>query len=725
MKRSRKFRGAIAVAGLTAVAFGAAPPLAVAAPGSDPTVVGQWRTPFEEGGADTPRCVEEERFGNPYLVCKPAAQAQFVGPDGTIMYYNGIEGQENIETGLVPELAPTSAEDRARVLDLRDGTPQWRVPEGEQGAGVNPEIQEGRTSDDCLREDPLGVLGVPGRPGDGPVGSLAGQLGVPESNPVCSPDDPAENDVNMFCGDVAQLADGRALVIGGTDYYNEPAILEKNEGDPANVGILEVQGLRSSRIYDPFKESFRPTDGQMKFNRWYSTLTTLPDGRMLAVGGVSKLVKTTQGGQVRRTETFDPATGEWTENFTGPASENSLPLNARLHLTPNGKVFYGGNGQMWNPFGQAVDEVMFGIRQFFDPQTGQWEQAGPTLIRDAAFSVALPMTAPYDRMDILSISGSVGPPPGAYLALPLSTITTVTADGSVTERATDPVAHSRWSGSGVALPDGKVLALNGASANELFAPNSEQPVRAVELFDPATETWTEVAVQDRDRMYHSTAVLLPDGRVLSGGHVPAGTGYGAVRNLPEPTSQNHRDPSFNIYSPPYLFWGERPRIDAVQSGIAWGESFRVDTKQADDITKVMLMRTPSPQHANDNDPRTLELPFTVSGAGELTVDAPPDGVAAPPGYYYLFIDREEEGKGLVPSVARMVRIGDESDPSPAVQPMSGELTEGGSATPEPARPGEPGYDPNFPPSFPLPGAPGDEATQPTTNVPSRAGRRRR
>ncbi|MGQ0573841.1 MAG: galactose oxidase-like domain-containing protein [Pseudonocardia sp.] len=724
MNRSRMVRGAVVVAGLTAVAFGTAPPLALAAPGADPSAVGQWRTPFEEGGADTPRCVEEERFGNPYLICKPAAQAQFVAPNGTVMYYNGIEGQENIETGLVPELAPTSAEDRSRVLDLRDGAPTWRVPEGEQGAGINPEIQDGRTSEDCLRDDPLGVLGVPGRPGDGPVGSLAGQAGAPESNPVCSPDDPAENDVNMFCGDIAQMADGRALVIGGTDYYNEPAILERNEGDPANVGLLEVQGLRSSRIYDSTKESFSPTEGQMKFNRWYSTLTTLPDGKMLATGGVSKLVKTTQGGQVRRTETFDPATSEWTENFTGPASENSLPLNARLHLTPNGKVFYGGNGQQWNPFGQAIDEATFAIRQFFDPETAQWQQAGVGLVRDAAFSVALPMAAPYDRMDILSISGSVGPPPGAYLALPLSTVTSVTAEGTVSERQTAPVAHSRWSGSGVALPDGKVLALNGAGANELFAPNTEQPVRAVELFDPATDQWTEVAVQDRDRMYHSTAVLLPDGRVLSGGHVPAGTFYGAVRNMPEPTSQNHRDPSFNIYSPPYLFWGERPRIDEVQSGIAWGESFTVRTDEADQITKVMLMRTGSPQHANDNDPRTLELPFTVSD-GKLRVDAPPNGIAAPPGYYYLFIDREEEGKGLVPSVARMVHIGEKSDSEPAVEPMNGDLTEGGSATPEPSRPGEAGYDPNFPPSLPMSGESGDEAVTAARATPSGSGRRAR
>lgn len=724
MRRSRNVRSAVVVAGLMTVAFGAAPPLALAAPGADPTVVGQWRTPFEEGGADTPRCVEEERFDNPYLVCKPAAQAQFVAPNGTIMYYNGIEGQENIQTGLVPELAPTSAHDRARVLDLRSGSPEWRIPENETGDGVNPDIQEGRTSDDCLSEDPGGVAGAPGKPGDGLAGSTAGQLGLPPGSSVCSPDDPADNDVNMFCGDVAMLADGRALVIGGTDYYNEASILEKNEGDPANVGALEVQGLRTSRIYDGDAESFSRTGGQMNFNRWYGTATTLADGKVLAASGVIKLVKDTQGSQVRRTETYDPAADEWTENYTGPASENSLPLNARLFLTPNNKVFYGGNGQQWAPAGQAVDEAMFSIRQFFNTETSEWEMAGPTLVRDAAYSVALPMAAPYDSMDILSLSGSVGVPPGAYLALPLSTITTVGKDGSVSERATGPVAHPRWSGAGIGLPDGKVLALNGASANELFLPNTEQPVRPVELFDPATDQWTEVATQDRDRMYHSTAILLPDGRVLSGGHVPAGTFYGANRNLAPGTSQNFRDPSFNIYSPPYLFWGERPRIDDVQSGIAWGESFELATEQAGDISKVMLMRAPSPQHANDNDPRTLELPFTDNGNGTLTVDAPPDGVAAPPGTYYLFVDRTEEGKGLVPSVARMVHIGEKSDPSSAVEPMSGELTEGGSATTPPPHFGEPGYDPNFPPDdLGLPMAPSDPAAQPTPAQTS-SGRRR-
>ena len=68
-----------------------------------PNVVGQWTAPFEEGGANTPRCAPSNN-GDPegFVVCKAVAQAAAVLPDGRIMYYNGLESTENASPGPSP-----------------------------------------------------------------------------------------------------------------------------------------------------------------------------------------------------------------------------------------------------------------------------------------------------------------------------------------------------------------------------------------------------------------------------------------------------------------------------------------------------------------------------------------------------------------------------------------------------------------------------------------------
>ncbi|HEX3605389.1 MAG TPA: galactose oxidase-like domain-containing protein, partial [Candidatus Dormibacteraeota bacterium] len=381
---------------------------------------------------------------------------------------------------------------------------------------------------------------------------------------------------------------------------------------------------------------------------------------------------------------YDPAANTWTENYTGPLSENSLPLNARLFLTPNNKIFYSGSGQSWGPFGQAIDEATFALQQFFDLKTKQWEIVGPNPlgVRSSPFSVALPMAPPYDRMTIMTYGGVLGPPPGGELAVPFTQLTTVGADGRVINRMGPNLHHPRWFVSGVSLPDGEVLALNGADKDEVIDPGSERAVRTPELYNPTTNSWTDVAAESRDRTYHNSAVLLPDGRVLSGGHSPIPASYGAHHTVvPGVTANNDKDPSFQIWSPPYLYYGPRPRITHAPHAVAWGSTFTVNVDDPSTIKQVVAMRTPSQQHVNDNDTRTLDLASTQTGPHTLTVTAPPTGVVAPPGSYYLFVNRQNP-KGLTPSVARILFIGSTSNNSEAVQPMPDDATvaHGGSAT---------------------------------------------
>jgi Galactose oxidase-like, Early set domain len=667
-----------------ALSTGSAPVSAAPDPGSgSPDQVGTWTPPFEEGGMNTPRCA---KGSDGRLSCKPVGYAQAITPDGRVFYFNGIESSENVQFGAVPELSPESRDSRARLLDLRSGTPVWSIPGHDTGGAVNPNIKPG---ENCQNTDLLGVAGVPGRPGDGFVGSLAGgamtgtATGI-QHNPTCSPDTGVQNSGDMFCADFANLADGRFLVVGGTSWYNEPGDgFDRAHGYPYDLGAVELEGLRSARIFNPSTNDFQQV-APMKYGRWYPTAVTLSDGKVFVASGVTKLIKSSQLSQVRRSETFDPATNTWTENYTGPLSENSLPLNARLFLTPNNKIFYIGAGQSWGPAGEAIDEALFALQQFYNPQTKEWEVVGPNPLgtRSSPFSVALPMRPPYDRMTILTYGGVLGPPPGGELAVPLTQLTTVDRHGDVTNTMGPSLHHPRWFVSGVPLPDGKVLALNGADKDEVIDPGSELPVRTPELYDPATNSWTDMAPESRDRTYHNSAILLPDGRVLSGGHSPIPASYGAHHTLmPGVTANNDKDPSFQIWSPPYLFYGPRPRITHAPHGVAWGSTFSISVDDPSSIATVVAMRTPSQQHVNDSDTRTLELSFHQTGPHTLAVEAPPTGVVAPPGTYYLFVNRHNP-KGLTPSVARIFFMGAKADPREAVQPVRDDspVAHGGTAT---------------------------------------------
>jgi hypothetical protein len=641
-----------------------------------PDQIGSWTSPFEEGGARTPRCAEG---AGGRIVCKPVGYAQAITPDGRVFYLNGQEGTENIRYVSALEYAPELRNSRARVLDLRRGTPTWTIPSPEDGGGRNPNIRPG---DDCRTSDPLGTAGVPGRPGDGFVGSTLGSIGV-EHDPTCSPDTGVDSG-DLYCTDLVNLADGRTLLVGGSHWYNEPgAGFDRAHGWPQDVGLVEVEGLRNATLWDPTHNTFLRA-APMKYGRWYPGAVTLPDGKVLTTSGVTKMIKSTQLSAVRRTETYDPATNAWTENYTGPASENSLPLIPRLVLAPNGKVFYQPVGSMLAPGGEAVDEALFAMQQFFDPRTGQWEMAGPNPIgaRSDAATVPLPMSPPYDRMTLLTFGGTLGPWPSGVVAVPLAQLTTIDREGRVTNSMTGSLRHPRWFPAGVALPDGKVLALNGGDRNHVNMPGGEFPVRTPELYNPASGTWTDMAPAGRDRTYHQAAILLPDGRVLAGGDSPIPSGFGQHRDLVPGVSANaDRDPSFEILSPPYLFYGPRPRISHAPAGLAWGETTTIGVDDAAAVRSVVLMRTPSQQHVMDSDTRTLNLAFTVTGPRTLRITVPPNGVVAPPGTYYLFVNRQNP-KGLTPSVARILLVGANHDSAEAIQPFPDDFAGivGGSAT---------------------------------------------
>ncbi len=182
------------------------------------------------------------------------------------------------------------------------------------------------------------------------------------------------------------------------------------------------------------------------------------------------------------------------------------------------------------------------------------------------------------------------------------------------------------------LPDGTVLATGGGGTT---APGDlAGAVYETELWSPVTESWTTMAPMQVPRLYHSTALLLPDGRVLVAG------GTRPIKQL-----------SAEIYSPPYLFRGPRPRTTSLPSVVQYGATFFVETPDASSIASVTLVRPGVVTHTVDMNQRYLSLTFQHAGSG-LDVQAPASPNLAPPGYYMLFV---VDTNG-VPSIAPFVRL---------------------------------------------------------------------
>jgi hypothetical protein len=215
------------------------------------------------------------------------------------------------------------------------------------------------------------------------------------------------------------------------------------------------------------------------------------------------------------------------------------------------------------------------------------------------------------------------------------------------------------------LPDGTVLVTGGTQGAGFNNLAIGDPIRAAELWDPNTKQWTVLAEESVDRCYHSTAVLLPDGRVLSAG----GGEYAPTPNVANPPQDSHADAQ--LFSPPYLFNGPRPSIGSAPNQVAYGKSFEVVVAQPEQIARVSWIRLASVTHSFDQNQRINFLAFT-RGAGKLTVTAPANANICPPGHYMLFVLNEKN----VPSVAHIVQISSPAAPAVAHSALFAVIKEG-------------------------------------------------
>jgi len=422
----------------------------------------------------------------------------------------------------------------------------------------------------------------------------------PDSTVMSNPPDPGD----LFCSGHTPLTDGRVFTTGGGGGASSSAAKRAYifHGDTASGGNAAFPWIRVT---------------DMAYERWYPTATSLPDGRVLVHGGVRPAVPgepTTCCVGVGTPEIYQPVNDTW---ITLPAPSANERVNyPRMYVLPDGLVL--------KAFGQEVATL--------DVMTETWDivMNTPVEFRDDQGSGIM-----YRPGKLLVIGGDQDDPNdwSTNERDHAQVLDTTLPKDQWAWRAVANMTFKRRRADSVLLPDGKVLIVGGLAQSNQFP---ECAAFAPEVWDPATEIFTQLASHVHPRLYHSTTLLLPDARVI------------ALGGEDEHSPPDQFTPE--IFSPPYLFQGPRPTIQSAPRVADYGQIIDVETPDRASIGLVTFLRSGSVTHNNDMSQRYMELSF-VQNIGGLDVTMP-DANLAPPGDYMLFLVNTSG----VPSIATFVRM---------------------------------------------------------------------
>ncbi len=427
----------------------------------------------------------------------------------------------------------------------------------------------------------------------------------------------------LFCSGLSMLPRGEVLITGGTRVWPDQYL-----GDPYTA----FAGLNRAFTFNPWTKTWTEQP-RMNAGRWYPGQVELPGGRTVILSGYTGVPP---GGIVNRDlEVFTPATqpdGVGSMALV-PSGQRETALYPHLFTLPNSNVLLAGPG--------GSDSALLRTPSF------TWlELPRPSQTRTGGNAVLEP-----------------GPASGSWRVTQIGGYPNwENAQGTHPATATTETINARYPGQGwrsgpslnlprsyqntVLLPDRSMVTLGGGIgytvADEKHAIDRTGQRRQVELYDPATKQWRLGPAQIEDRGYHATALLLPNGKVWSAGddkYPLESDGGWALTDTAE------------VYSPPYLFKGPRPKIASAPDHLRWGDEFNVVVDPSVPVDSAVLVAPGTTTHGDDSTQRVVRLAVRRRYSDGMDLVAPPKPAVAPPGYYMLFVLHEG-----VPSVASGVRL---------------------------------------------------------------------
>lgn len=390
-----------------------------------------------------------------------------------------------------------------------------------------------------------------------------------------------------------------------------PRLLINNGDNWTGSGTTNTGNTRSS-VFNPADNTLVAGQGTRR-PRWYGSSTMLLNGEVYIQGG--QLETGSDKPEIRGTD--------------GSYRELDLDTSRYYYYYP--RNFVAPDGRI---FGIDAGGKMY----YVEPEVPRLTEVGQVqnLILGTDSSIAMFRPGRFlqfggftDKSIVIDITGPGGLP-------------TQTGQRTMTAHRSMPTA--------VLLPDGQVLAVGGSPIWN----NLDNAPLHVETWNPQSGNWTAGASGAVPRLYHSTALLLPDASVLvAGGGAP-----GPLTNL-----------NAEVYYPPYLFtadgqWAPRPAITGTPDYLQVGKTIAIDVAGGRPISRVTLLKSGSVTHNWNMDQRFLELPFRAEG-GRLFAQTPTHAAEVPPGYYLLFVV-DDAG---VPSKAQILNLGIAAEPDPEVVPV--------------------------------------------------------
>ncbi len=401
---------------------------------------------------------------------------------------------------------------------------------------------------------------------------------------------PNTTPTDIFCsGQLVMPGSGKVLLTGGDRVVN----------GTRNHSVNDVT------TFDPASDALTPVT-PMGFLRWYPTVLTTAAGETLVLGGRPAPQRSSPVPEVY-------SEGKGWRALTGASSEDAYGRRnwsyPRAWQAPNGKVFI---------------TTVWGGSYYLDP-------AGIGEL------VKTPLNLPTGNAFLPSVMFA----PGRILSLHVGNqARVIDINGPTpTAKAVPGVGQDRYEAFATVMADGRVLVSGGSLIDNV----AFGVARTARIWDPVNAQWRDGPTAAKMRLYHSTSLLLPDGRVFTGG----GGAPGPQTNL-----------NAEIYTPPYLYKQDgsgqlamRPLITAAPTVATWGQVIPLKTDAAK-VIRVTFLRMGSATHTVDFDQRFMSLSFQAQG-GDVQATLPASANLAPPGYYMVFVFNEAG----VPSEARIIKLG--------------------------------------------------------------------